>query len=91
MVKSKNIIPGGNQLLSKRAELFLPNLWPAYYKKAKGCSIWDLNNNHFHDFAGMGVTACILGYADSFVDKAVKDAIDNGSMATQFSRRGRAC
>ena len=52
--KQKNIIPGGNQLLSKRAGAFLPNLWPAYYKKAKGCSIWDLNNNHFHDFAGNG-------------------------------------
>jgi glutamate-1-semialdehyde 2,1-aminomutase len=81
-LKAKNIIPGGNQLLSKRAELFLPNLWPAYYTKAKGCSIWDLNNNHFYDFAGMGVTACILGYADNSVDKAVKNAIDNGSMST---------
>ena len=27
--KAKRIIPGGNQLLSKRAEMFLPNLWLA--------------------------------------------------------------
>ena len=54
--KAKKIIPGGNQLLSKRSERFLPNLWPVYYKKAKGCKIWDLDNNLFYDFAGMGVT-----------------------------------
>ena len=42
--KAKKIIPGGNQLLSKRSEMFLPGLWPAYYKKAKGCKVWDLNN-----------------------------------------------
>ena len=80
--KAKQIIPGGNQLLSKRAELFLPGLWPAYYKKAKGCEIWDLDDNHYYDFAWMGVTACVLGYADDDVDTTVKNAIDLGSMGT---------
>jgi len=80
--KAKTIIPGGNQLLSKRSELFLPKQWPSYYKKAKGCELWDLDGNHFFDFAGMGVTACVLGYADDDVDIAVKDAITNGSMGT---------
>ena len=32
--KAKKIIPGGNQLLSKRPEMFLPDQWPSYYKKA---------------------------------------------------------
>ena len=36
--KAKKIIPGGNQLLSKRSEMFLPGYWPTYYKKAKGCT-----------------------------------------------------
>ena len=80
--EAKNLIPGGNQLLSKRSELFLPDQWPSYYKKAKGCEIWDLDNNKFFDFAGMGVTACILGYADDYVDGKVKNAIENGSMST---------
>jgi glutamate-1-semialdehyde 2,1-aminomutase len=80
--KAKSIIPSGNQLLSKRSELFLPDLWPSYYKKAKGCEIWDLDDNHFYDFSGMGVTSCVLGYADDDVDNAVKSAIDNGSMGT---------
>ncbi|MDD4271853.1 MAG: aminotransferase class III-fold pyridoxal phosphate-dependent enzyme, partial [Patescibacteria group bacterium] len=80
--KAKKIIPGGNQLLSKRAEMFLPEQWPAYYKKAKGIKVWDLNGKVYKDFTIMGVGACILGYADPDVNKAVKAAIDNGSMST---------
>jgi len=80
--KAKKIIPGGNQLLSKRSEMFLPEHWPSYYKKAKGCRIWDLDNKVYFDFAGMGVTSCVLGYADPDVNKAVKKAIGNGSMGT---------
>ena len=41
--KAKKLIPGGSQLLSKRSEMFLPEKWPSYYKKAKGVEIWDLN------------------------------------------------
>ena len=59
---AKKMIPGGNQLLSKRSEMFLPGLWPAYYKKAAGCKIWDMDNKQYYDFAGMGVTCCTLGY-----------------------------
>ncbi len=80
--KAKKIIPGGNQLLSKRSERFLPNLWPAYYKKAKGCKVWDLDDKMYYDFAGMGVTACVLGYADNDINKAIKKSINNGSMCT---------
>jgi len=47
--KAKKLIPGGSQLLSKRSEMFLPNQWPSYYKKAKGVEIWDLDNNKFID------------------------------------------
>ena len=80
--KAKTIIPGGNQLLSKRAERFLPGLWPAYYTKAKGCEVWDLDGNHYYDFAQMGVGACVLGYCDDDVDAAVINAIQNGTMCT---------
>ena len=55
---AKEIIPGGNQLLSKRPEMFLPKLWPSYYSKAKGCKVWDLDGNQFYDFATMGIGAC---------------------------------
>ena len=80
--KAKAIIPGGNQLLSKRAEKFLPGFWPAYYSKAKGCEVWDLDNNHYYDFAQMGVGSCILGYADEDVNAAVIEAIQDGSMCS---------
>ena len=59
--EAKQIIPGGNQLLSKRSEMFLPGMWPSYYKKAKGCEVWDLDGNKFYDFAQMGVGSCVLG------------------------------
>ena len=32
---AKRIIPGGTQLLSKRPEMFAPDIWPAYYSRAK--------------------------------------------------------
>jgi glutamate-1-semialdehyde aminotransferase len=80
--KAKLLIPGGTQLLSKRPEMFLPDFWPAYYRKAKGVEIWDLDDNKFIDMSIMGIGACILGYADGDVNKAVKAAVDAGSMGT---------
>ena len=80
--KAKRLIPGGTQLLSKRPELFLPDQWPSYYAKAKGAEVWDLDGNKYTDVSYMGIGACILGYADPEVDKAVKAAIDSGSMCT---------
>lgn len=81
-IKAKGYIPGGTQLLSKRPEMFLPDYWPAYYQMAKGCEVWDLDGNKYIDMTTMGIGACILGFADEDVNQAVKNAIDNGSMAT---------
>ena len=47
--KAKKIMPGGSQLLSKRSEMFLPDQWPSYYSKAKGCEIWDLDGKKYTD------------------------------------------
>lgn len=79
---AKKILPGGSQLLSKRSEMFLPEGWPSYYKKAKGIDIWDMDDNHFIDMSIMGVGTCILGYADDNVNSSVKEAVDMGSMST---------
>ncbi|MFX1385069.1 MAG: aminotransferase class III-fold pyridoxal phosphate-dependent enzyme [Promethearchaeota archaeon] len=86
--KAKKIIPGGNQLLSKRSERFLPGLWPAYYSKAKGCEVWDVEGNHYYDFASMGIGTCVLGYADDDINNTVINAIKNGSMNTLNSYEG---
>ena len=80
--EAKKLIPGGTQLLSKRPEQFLPQLWPAYYQKAKGCEVWDMDGNKFTDMSFMGIGACTLGYADDDIDAAVMGAIQNGSMCT---------
>jgi glutamate-1-semialdehyde 2,1-aminomutase len=80
--KAKHLIPGGTQLLSKRPELFLPEQWPAYYAKAKGVDVWDLDGTKYIDMSYMGIGSCILGYADADVNKAVKEAVDAGSMNT---------
>lgn len=80
--KAKKIIPGGTQLLSKRPEMHLPGLWPAYYKSAKGCYVTDLDGNTYCDMSFMGIGANVLGYCDEDVDRAVIDAVNHGSMCT---------
>lgn len=80
--KAKRLIPGGTQLLSKRPEILLPDLWPAYYKRAKGCRVWDLDGKEYIDMSYMGIGSCILGYADKDVDNTVKKAIEKGTMST---------
>ena len=51
--KAKKIIPGGNMFLSKRPELFLPDVWPTYYKKAKLRAHSDLMwNTAVNEWAG---------------------------------------
>lgn len=81
-LKAKTLIPGGTQLLSKRPEMFLPDQWPAYYSRANGCEVWDLDGKHYYDFAQMGVGSCTLGYNNPAVSDAAKYAIDNGAMCT---------
>ena len=80
--KAKKIIPGGNQFLSKRPEMYLPDYWPTYYKKAKGCKIWDLDDNKYTDMSVMGVGSCPLGYSNYKVNLAVINSLKNGSFST---------
>ena len=80
--RAKQIIPGGNMLLSKRAEMFLPEQWPAYFSKAKGCKVWDMDGNEYTDMSIMGIGTNILGYGHPEVDAAVHQTIDAGNMST---------
>lgn len=80
--RAKQIIPGGNMLLSKRAEMFLPEQWPAYFSKSKGCKVWDLDGNEYIDMCIMGIGTNILGYGHQEVDDAVRKTIDAGNMST---------
>jgi len=80
--RAKRVIPGGNMLLSKRAEMFLPDHWPVYFSRAKGCKVWDLDGNEYIDMSIMGIGTNTLGYGHSEVDSAVMQTLQNGNMST---------
>ncbi|HXI13963.1 MAG TPA: aminotransferase class III-fold pyridoxal phosphate-dependent enzyme [Thermoanaerobaculia bacterium] len=80
--RARQIIPGGTQLLSKRPEMFLPKEWPSYYSRATGAETYDLDGRRYLDFSHFGVGACVLGFADPDVERAVIEAIRSGSMST---------
>src|SRR5882724_5179725 len=81
-LRASRRIPGGTQLLSKRPSMYLPEQWPSYFAKARGVEVTDLDGRTYIDMSMMGIGACVLGYADQDVDRAVKAAIDNGVAST---------
>lgn len=80
--RARAIIPGGSQLLSKRPERFCPTVWPAYYERAEGCTVWGLGGTAYKDMSYNGLGACVLGYRDPDVDEAVQGAIRAGVATT---------
>ena len=80
--KAKTLIPGGSMLLSKRAEMYLPAGWPAYFSRTSGCTVWDLDDRAYLDVGLMGVGTNILGYSHPKVDEAVRRTIDAGNLST---------
>ena len=80
--RAKRVIPGGSMLLSKRAEMYLPADWPAYFSRTSGCTVWDLDDHAYLDVGLMGVGTNILGYSHRSVDDAVRAVIDGGNLST---------
>lgn len=80
--RAKQLIPGGTQLLSKRPEMFAPDLWPAYAREARGCEVIDLDGCRFIDMTTSGIGSCLLGYADPDVTAAVVRRISLGAMSS---------
>lgn len=80
--KARKLIPGGTMLLSKRPEMFLPEGWPAYFSKAKGCRVWDLDGKEYIDCSLMGVGTNTLGYGREEVDEAVARVVRDGNLST---------
>ncbi len=79
---AKTRIPGGTQLLSKRPEMFAPEQWPAYFKRAQGAAVWDLDEREYTDMAFNGIGACLLGFAHPKVTEAVTRRVAAGSMCS---------
>jgi len=80
--KAKQLIPGGTMLLSKRPEMFLPDQWPSYFSKSKGCKVWDLDGKEFLDMSIMGIGTNALGYGNDEIDAAVIETVKKGNMST---------
>jgi len=80
--RAKRVIPGGNMLLSKRVEMFLPEQWPAYFSRVKGCRVWDLDGRELIDMSIMGIGTNLLGYGHPEVDAAVAATVAAGNMST---------
>jgi glutamate-1-semialdehyde 2,1-aminomutase len=80
--EAKQKIPGGVQLLSKRPEQMAPGQWPAYFREARGCELWDLDGRRWLDMSTSGIGACLLGYRDPHVTAAVQRRVALGSMST---------
>lgn len=69
-------------MLSKRPEMFLPEYWPAYFSKARGCRLWDMDGRELIDMSLMGVGTNTLGYGNEEVDAAVLETVKKGNMST---------
>jgi glutamate-1-semialdehyde 2,1-aminomutase len=80
--RSKRVIPGGNMLLSKRSEMFLPEQWPSYFSRARGCRVWDLDGRELIDMSIMGIGTNLLGYGHPEVDAVVSATVAAGNMST---------
>ena len=78
--RALKVIPGGNMFLSKRPDMFLPDNWPTYYSKAKGCKVWDMDGKEYIDMSIMGIGTNILGYANNEIDQAVYGQARKGTI-----------
>jgi len=80
--RAKKVIAGGNSLLSKRPDMFLPDAWPSYFDKAKGIEVWDLDGVKYTDMSIMGIGTNVLGYANDEVDAKVMEAVKKSNVST---------
>ena len=86
--RAKKIIPGGTMLLSKRPEMFLPEQWPSYFSKTKGCEVWDLDGNKYIDTLMMPGTNS-LGYNntdDTTVESRGANEPDFKTFSNKYNR-----
>lgn len=80
--RAVDLIPGGNSLLSKRREMFAPDQWPAYFERAKGIEVIDLDGNKYRDFSHFSVGTNTLGYGNKIVNSAIFECIKKGNLST---------
>lgn len=72
-------LAGGSHLYSKAGKYLSPAAWPRTYKRASGKRVIAEDNKPYLDLSHCGAGACPLGYCNSAVNQAVRDAIADGS------------
>ncbi len=83
---AKKLIPGGCSTESKKPEaLFVSEEAPAYFKRAEGAKLVDVDDNEFIDF-GSALGACLLGYNHPVITEAINNEIKNGILTTLPAR-----
>lgn len=84
--RAKKFIPGGCSTESKKPKaLFASENAPAYFRKAEGAKLIDLDGNEFIDF-GLALGACLLGYNHPVIVEAIKRETQSGILTTLPSR-----
>ena len=68
-------------LLSKRAEMFLPNQWPAYFIKSKNAHLWTLEGTKLLDMV-FAVGQNTLGYNHIELEKYISKINKLGNMTS---------
>lgn len=79
--KANKIIPGGNTLISKRPNLWLPNKWPTHFTSAKDISLVDYKGKKYKDFL-FAVGTNVLGYSNKKIDNQVIKSLLKGNMTS---------
>lgn len=74
--KAKDMIPGGIKGMHKIQSV---NDYPAYYHRAEGSYVYDIDGNQYIDFV-MGKGPYILGYGNERVNNAVIEQIKLGNI-----------
>ena len=74
--KAQELIFNGVKRMNMLGDI---DVYPLYFKKAKGAYVWDIDNNKYIDFIS-GKGSIILGYSDDKVNQAVMNQIESSNL-----------
>jgi glutamate-1-semialdehyde 2,1-aminomutase/spore coat polysaccharide biosynthesis protein SpsF len=79
--KTKKLISGGVQTLSKQPNKFIEGQYPLYLEKGSGCYVQDNQGQNYIDYP-CGLGAILLGYSYDEVNEAIEEQLGKGCLFT---------
>lgn len=79
--RSRRVIPGATQTLSKGISQFVEGVTPAFLERGSGCHVFDADGNAYIDYP-MALGPVLLGYNHPSIVAAVRRQIAEGSTFT---------